>query len=339
MSPETIAPALELRWREHMLELGDLALANGAFDPARSEALLTSAYGRAVSVRALPYIERAIATKREGSIALSLTHLALAGLPVLVDPAAPRERAFAALDLMKRGVTPQTIIAALDDDPKGKRAYSPDQPRVPAGNGRVSGQWTSGEGGEGAPTPPTSDETAQPPTHEALVADNSDNWLQYLNPVDDASAAERDGSPFNGAGPNDQHTRAVMESMANFHTMGFIVNPGDREYSVLIQGFSTPRKYDFLAFDPDTGEYVGVEVKSTKYDAIRLNQDQVQKDAAIYEVGGVFLENRGAWLTSVAYDTACDGCENLRIRTQYLHSLLLAAGVKFNTRRYIEESN
>jgi hypothetical protein len=49
---------------------------------------------------------------------------------------------------MKAGVPPATILAALGEPPTQgdlDRAYNPDQPRVPAGNGRPSGQWTSGD--------------------------------------------------------------------------------------------------------------------------------------------------------------------------------------------------
>jgi hypothetical protein len=49
---------------------------------------------------------------------------------------------------MKAGVAPRTILEALGPTPAPAdldRAYDPDQPRVPAGNGRPSGQWTSGD--------------------------------------------------------------------------------------------------------------------------------------------------------------------------------------------------
>jgi hypothetical protein len=45
---------------------------------------------------------------------------------------------------------PATILAALGAPPAPTdldRAYNPDQPRVPAGNGRPSGQWTSEDSG------------------------------------------------------------------------------------------------------------------------------------------------------------------------------------------------
>ena len=52
---------------------------------------------------------------------------------------------------MKAGVPPRTILEALgapSTQADLDRAYNPDQPRVPAGNGRPSGQWTSGDFGK-----------------------------------------------------------------------------------------------------------------------------------------------------------------------------------------------
>jgi hypothetical protein len=278
-------------------------------------------------------VRRALAKAREGDAPLALTHLALAGVGRLTDPRDDARRLFIADGLMKAGVLPRTILEALGGDPPAQgdlaRAYNPDQPRVPAGSGRESGQWTSGDFDDDAPA-------ASPPSpHGVQVADNSPNWAQYLSPVGTAEAAERTGAPFNGVGPNKQHDRAVAESMANFEAMGLIVVAIGNAARVTIPGFATPRIYDFIALDPDSGELVGVEVKSTKFDAIFLNPFQVEKDVAIYALGGVKVDSLDAFLTSVAYDTACDGCENIRVRTIYLHARLLNAGIPFYTRHYI----
>jgi hypothetical protein len=86
-----------------------------------------------------------LAKAREGDAPLALTHLALAGAGRLTDPRDDARRLFIADGLMKAGVAPATILAALGDAPPPDaldRAYNPDQPRVPAGNGIVSGRWT-----------------------------------------------------------------------------------------------------------------------------------------------------------------------------------------------------
>ena len=249
---------------------------------------------------------------------------------------------------MKAGVAPRSVLAALGAPPEPAdldRAYNPDQPRVPAGNGRPSGQWTSGDWTDQAndseqtpelERPPTSDDTQ--PVKPTQIADASANWAQYLNPISSADAAERTGASFNGKGPNNQHTRAVAESEANFASLGLVILNGGKSMAVTIPGFPTPRVYDFVALNPETGELVGVEVKSTQFDAIFLNPFQVEKDVAVYTLGGVDVDIPSLGrrkLTSVAYDAACDGCEHLRVRTYYLRFRLWLAGIPFYTRDHI----
>ena len=213
---------------------------------------------------------------------------------------------------------------------------------MPAGNGIVSGQWTSGDWAEEASNSQQTPELERPSSSSdaqsaepTQVADASENWTQYLSPIGSANAAERNGAPFNGVGPNDQHARAVAESEANFASLGLIILNRGNSVAVNIPGFPTPRYYDFVALDPETGELVGVEVKSTKFDTIFFNPFQVDKDVAIYTLGGVFVESLDGWLTSVAYDAACDGCERLKFRTYYLDWKLQQAGISVYTRQYI----
>jgi hypothetical protein len=319
-----------------------------AAESQRAVALVSVALGRPLNASAATHVRRALAKAREGDAPLALTHLALAGAGRLTEPREDARRLFIADGLMKAGVAPSTIVAALDAPSAPTdlgRAYDPDQPRVPAGNGRPSGQWTSGdwadETSESEQAPelehPSNSGDAQP-AEPVQVADASANWAQYLNPVDSADAAERTGAPFNGVGPNDQHARAVAESEANFASLGLIILNGGKSMAVTIPGFPTPRYYDFVALNPETGELVGVEVKSTQFDAILLNPFQVEKDVAVYTLGGVDVKipSLGVYrLTSVAYDAACDGCENLRVRTYYLRFRLWLAGIPFYTRDHI----
>jgi len=64
-----------------------------------------------------------------------------------------------------------------------------------------------------------------------------------------------------------------------------------------------------------------------------FNPFQVNKDVAVYTPGGVYVESLKGWLTSVIYDAACDGCEQINFRTYYLHWKLQQAGIEFYTRR------
>jgi hypothetical protein len=319
-----------------------------AAEGERAVALVSVALGRPLDASAATHVRRALARAREGNAPLALTHLALAGAGRLDDPRDDARRVFIADGLIKAGVAPRTILEALGAPPTQTdldRAYDPDQPRVPARNGRPSGQWTSGDSGDEAsdsqPTPqlerPSSSSGAQS-AEPTQVADASPNWAQYLNPFGSADAAERTGAPFKGAGPNDQHTRAVAESEANFASLGLIILNGGKSMAITIPGFPTPRYYDFVALNPETGELVGVEVKSTQFDAIFLNPFQVEKDVAVYTFGGVDVDvpSLGVYrLTSVAYDAACDGCEHLRVRTYYLRFRLWLAGIPFYTRDHI----
>jgi hypothetical protein len=63
-------------------------------------------------------------------------------------------RLFLAGTALEKGVSPSELMKALGF-PRAARdleKYNPDQPRVPAGSGRESGQWTSGVGASGTGT-------------------------------------------------------------------------------------------------------------------------------------------------------------------------------------------
>ncbi|HEY4846948.1 MAG TPA: hypothetical protein VIH87_03925 [Methylocella sp.] len=73
-------------------------------------------------------------------------HLAFLGLPKIDE--ADAYRLFLAGTALEKGVSPSDLIKALGF-PRAARdidKYNPDQLRVPAGSGRESGQWTSGNG-------------------------------------------------------------------------------------------------------------------------------------------------------------------------------------------------
>ena len=85
----------------------------------------------------------------------ALMHLAMTALWPLTQPKQAAYRLFMADALMKAGMTTREVWHALGFDSaliERIEKYSPDQPRVPAGNGRPSGQWTR-DGAENAPVP------------------------------------------------------------------------------------------------------------------------------------------------------------------------------------------
>jgi hypothetical protein len=116
-------------------------------------ALLATAYERSVDVRLLAKLRRAAELWNDGEEALAHIHLAHAGVPPCEEEQALR--LFVADELIEAGVTPQALMKAqgFDPAPLALLKFNPDQPRVPAGSGRESGEWTSGGAGDANITP------------------------------------------------------------------------------------------------------------------------------------------------------------------------------------------
>ncbi len=308
-----------------------------AFDEARVAALLAATYGRAITPSELAYIRGALEKQSEGQTPLALVYLALANLPKLQPPAEAAWRLSAADELMKRGMAPGELLEALGLGPTSRetleRAYNPDQPRVPAGNGRPSGQWTSGEWTEyGA-----ADDAASPPSAQnspssngargVQIADDSDDWPKYLSRVGSAEAQEAGRPPFNGVGPNSQHQAGVARARALYQAHGFIpASPG--AVAVNVPGFATPRLYDFVVLDPASGAYIGVEVKTTMYDTIFFDVSQVDKDVAICTPPGGYAPSLKAYMTRVAYEAFCAYCPMVNLGRAGLVLRLYETGVR-----------
>ena len=108
----------------------------------RIAVLLSATYGREVPPQALRSVTRAVRRWREGDGALAHIELAFARLPRL-ESEDDGFRLFLAAALLDEGHTPQWLARELGFDADLLK-YDPDQPRVPAGSGRASGQWGSG---------------------------------------------------------------------------------------------------------------------------------------------------------------------------------------------------
>jgi len=109
--------------------------------------LFSVAYGQALEPSVLKTIRRVSDSARDGDECKAAMYLALAKLPRISDPADTARRLFIADGLIAAGVAPRDIWKALDFDPAifdSLTKYNQDQPRVPAGNGKPSGEWTSG---------------------------------------------------------------------------------------------------------------------------------------------------------------------------------------------------
>jgi hypothetical protein len=113
---------------------------------ARVLALLSAACGKGVAPSVLGNIERAAKAWGEGDDCLAYIHLAHARLPTHHDLRAGARRLFMARCAMMAGAPPRDVFKALHLDARYideiEKAYNPDQPRVPAGSGRTSGEWT-----------------------------------------------------------------------------------------------------------------------------------------------------------------------------------------------------
>ncbi len=113
-------------------------------DKARAMALLVTAYERPIAPYVLEKIGRAAELWNEGEKALAHIHLAHAGLPPCTDEQALR--LFVADELLNSGVAPAELMKAqgFDLSPMALLKFNPDQPRVLAGSGRESREWSGG---------------------------------------------------------------------------------------------------------------------------------------------------------------------------------------------------
>jgi hypothetical protein len=66
--------------------------------------------------------------------------------------------------------------------------------------------------------------------------------------------------------------------------------------------------------DPETGRFVGVEVKTTLLGVIRLNPSQVAKDVAVMSVGAT-VPAFNITITGVGYRSYCFGCSRADVRS------------------------
>ncbi len=137
--------SLELTDDGFFLGAGAL-LASRALDgeELRMIAMLTAAYRRLSAAQVLEAVRKSANLWSRGEKCLAQLHLNYAGLP----PLANEQQAFAifaADELLKAGLSPRALLKGLDAGSFDLlKRYNPDQPRVPAGNGRESGRWGSG---------------------------------------------------------------------------------------------------------------------------------------------------------------------------------------------------
>ncbi len=147
-------------------------------------ALLSATYGRAVAPAVLGNIERAAKAWRDGEECLAYIHLAHSGLQAPSDVRAAAYRLFVAENAMQAGLSSRAVFQALQIDRSYidavEKAYNPAEPRVPAGSGKTSGQWTDSEqtGTDAAATEETGADAA---ATEGPAADGPRRSLSLLD--------------------------------------------------------------------------------------------------------------------------------------------------------------
>jgi hypothetical protein len=129
----------------------DGGIPTGELEP-RLTTLLVAAHQRLPEVGALAHLRKAVECWNLGRDTLSAMHLAISGVDRLSEPVSDAHRLFLADSLLSSGIDAVTIIAAIDHI-KRLEKYNSNQPRVPAGNGRASGEWTDGSGGPATSRP------------------------------------------------------------------------------------------------------------------------------------------------------------------------------------------
>jgi hypothetical protein len=154
---------------------------------ARVLALLAAAYGRAVAPAVLGNIGRAVKSWRDGDGCLAHIHLAHSGLRPPGDLRTAACRLFIAECAMEAGMSPRDIFKALRVGGSYvdavEKTYNPDEPRVPAGSGTPSGEWTSGATGSGDDSAQTTASTdgAQDPSQLSRMPAPAPSFLGTLD--------------------------------------------------------------------------------------------------------------------------------------------------------------
>jgi len=130
------------------------------------------------------------------------------------------------------------------------------------------------------------------------------------------------------AGSDDGRVLSDASADNNWKLWAQYAAGGNSAVAVDVPGFETPRFYDFIVQDPKTKEVIGVEVKTTFFDTIRLNSDQVAKDVAVVQ-GGARARVLDYEISGVSYITYCNGCAAVDVRTAVLRAALVTARIPF----------
>jgi len=290
-----------------------------SIDEPRLLALLGAAHLRKTTPLGLAHIRKATKCWSEGNEALASMHLALSGLDHLKQPVPDAQRLFIADHLLRKGFQPSTLIQALGlETPNDSLAkYNQDEPRVPAGSGRTSGQWTTGAESsfDSSSVAPDSAARAQNRSDESIAAApasrrqataqdrGAPTFTVEILPAIVTPAASSSFTPFGSAVSAMADEIEVADSITKWRELGPKGEESVRE-AVAARGWTVLatqvyvrtslglRVADFLVHIP-----AGMAGNLTAYDGFievkvnggRYNSLQRDKDALIGTVGGVLL--------------------------------------------------
>jgi hypothetical protein len=166
--------------------------------------LLSVAYGEKISLAVLGSLRRVAKHWQGGDKCLAAIHLAQMGLPDIGEDAA--YRLSLAAELLDAGVTPRELARELGFDPPAglvKYSYNPDEPRVPAGSGYGSGEWTF------------ADAAVTPLTEGRSASANADD-INHMNdlPKDAVVVTRPDGTTIDD--PSSPTKKLMAPQRANF---------------------------------------------------------------------------------------------------------------------------
>ena len=168
--------------------------------------LLTIAYGREVSLAVLGSLRRVAKRWQGGDKSLAAIHLAQLGLPDIGEVAA--YRLSLAAELLDAGVAPGWLARelGLNQVQFDVSKYDENQPRVPAGSGRESGQWTSGDAAMAG--------DASSLVEGRSASANGGVHQEYTLPKDAVAVARPDGSTIYD--PDSTTKKLMAPPQANF---------------------------------------------------------------------------------------------------------------------------
>jgi hypothetical protein len=158
-------------------------------EEVRILATLSLGFRKPIPIMALKFIKRASMQWARGEKTLAHFELAYARLPRF-DTRDGAKSLFYADGFLRLGVSPRALMLArgLDTRQLDLLKYSPDQPRVPAGHGRQSGEWTSGDA---APTAAAHADVKE----DIVVSPSTDainDAIPFIQPIADTGPAAND---------------------------------------------------------------------------------------------------------------------------------------------------